>query len=115
MYSVDIFFGFDILMTFSTGYIDEKNDIEYDCKKVIINYITGWFAIDLVSIMPFDYIFDYVNYSTSLDNLNRFFKILRIQRVSSLPKIHKFKGFFHYIQNFVTFNKKHIRHTRFLF
>ena len=60
MYSVDIFFGFDILMTFSTGYIDEQNDIEYDCKKVIINYITGWFAIDLVSIMPFDYIFDYI-------------------------------------------------------
>jgi hypothetical protein len=58
MYIVDLFFAVDIVMTFSTGYIDEYNDIEYDCRKVLINYITGWFIIDLVSILPIDFIFD---------------------------------------------------------
>jgi hypothetical protein len=62
MYSVDIFFAFDIVMTFSTAYIDEKNDLEYNCRKVFVNYISGWFIIDLVSIIPVDYILSQKNY-----------------------------------------------------
>jgi hypothetical protein len=55
---VDSCFFIDIILTFFTTITSPThNQVEIEDKKEIaINYLTGWFAIDFLSIVPFDMI-----------------------------------------------------------
>ena len=48
MFWVDIFFNFFM------AYEKEDLSVEDDRKKIIYNYLGGWFIIDFVSVFPFD-------------------------------------------------------------
>ena len=48
MFWVDIFFNFFM------AYEKEDLTVEDDRKKIIYNYLGGWFIIDFVSVFPFD-------------------------------------------------------------
>lgn len=48
MFWVDIFFNFFM------AYEKEDLRVEDDRKKIIYNYLGGWFIIDFVSVFPFD-------------------------------------------------------------
>lgn len=52
---VDVSFLVDIIMTFFTSYTDGYNLEITDHKRIMKNYIKFWFWIDLLSIIPFDY------------------------------------------------------------
>ena len=52
---VNISFLLDMIKTFLTAYMDhEKDQLRGDVREIARNYLKGWFAIDLVSILPFD-------------------------------------------------------------
>ena len=52
---IDVCFGIDILLSFNTSYIEKDSLTEIrDHKSIVINYLQGWFFIDLISVIPFD-------------------------------------------------------------
>ena len=50
---VDILFLIDLILTFNTAIYDKNFEIIYNRKTIVWNYLTGWFIIDLVAIIPF--------------------------------------------------------------
>jgi hypothetical protein len=56
-----------------------------------MDYVKGWFFIDLISVIPFDLIFSYsnVNRITRFSRLGRISKIVRMIKMVRLLKIAK--------------------------
>lgn len=53
---IDLFFFFDILIIFNTAYYDEEMEIIADRETIGKSYLSGWFTIDFIAIVPFDII-----------------------------------------------------------
>ncbi|XP_055495962.1 potassium/sodium hyperpolarization-activated cyclic nucleotide-gated channel 4-like isoform X2 [Leucoraja erinacea] len=54
----DVIAIMDIVLNFYIGYVDEKLEvIIMDRKKIKNHYLKSWFAVDLVAMMPVDYVF----------------------------------------------------------
>lgn len=53
-YEMDLFFdcafGFDILINFVSAYYDQHNRLQKEFKEIAINYLTGWFWIDIIAL-----------------------------------------------------------------
>ena len=50
---VDGFFGIDILINFISAYEDPINGLPVvSLKRIAINYLTGWFIIDFIAVIP---------------------------------------------------------------
>ena len=55
MYVCDGFFLCDLIMCFFTTIEDKEKMVEVTDQKVIVKeYLTGWFWVDSISIIPFD-------------------------------------------------------------
>ena len=52
---IDVFFLIDLILTFLTAYHTDDFETEDDYKVIAYNYLTGWFLIDLLAIIPFQY------------------------------------------------------------
>lgn len=50
--TLDIIFLIDIFFCFFSAYEDETSEIVDNRKKVAINYLSGWFIIDVLAIFP---------------------------------------------------------------
>lgn len=50
-----------VLTFFSALHNVENNQLIVDKKRIAKNYLSGWFTIDLVSIMPFDKMIKFKN------------------------------------------------------
>ena len=54
-YITDFIFVIDIIVAFCTTVPDDKNFTEIiDRGAIATNYLTGWFWVDFISIVPFD-------------------------------------------------------------
>ncbi|CAD8181323.1 unnamed protein product [Paramecium octaurelia] len=82
--SIDFLFMADIIFTFLCSYYDEENNLVKDHKLIAINYLKGWFAVDLISCFPFQFIFQ--DYDKSR-NITRLSKLPKIYRVIKMIKI----------------------------
>jgi len=51
---IDWMFWADIFLNFFMAYEKEDLRVEHDRKKIVVNYLSGWFLIDFVSVFPFD-------------------------------------------------------------
>lgn len=53
-YEMDIFFdcafGLDIVINFISAFYDQHNRLRKTFKEIAINYLTGWFWIDIVAM-----------------------------------------------------------------
>ena len=54
--SLDIVFAIDIIVTFLSSFYDDDYHLIDELRPIAINYIRGWFVIDLLAIVPFDII-----------------------------------------------------------
>ena len=75
----------DILIIFNTAYFDENFKVVDDRKVIAYKYLTGWFFIDLMSILPFDLILN----ATDLNSLVRFARIGRLYKLVRLTRLLK--------------------------
>ena len=51
---VDVLFLIDMILTFFTTVLNDKNFEIITHKAIAKEYLTGWFLIDLISIFPLD-------------------------------------------------------------
>lgn len=54
---IDVLFAIDIVITFNSQFMNTDFAIVRDRKQIACNYLTGWFTIDVISIIPFDEFF----------------------------------------------------------
>lgn len=52
----DAVFLADVFLNFWTGIITEDNEIILDIKKLRITYAKKWLIVDLLALLPFDYV-----------------------------------------------------------
>ena len=45
----DVFFGLDILINFISSYYDEKNQLVFTLKDIVLNYLKTYFFLDFIS------------------------------------------------------------------
>jgi hypothetical protein len=89
-YFFDLMFLIDVFLCFITSYTDELLQIEITSPKLIaINYIRGWFTIDILSIFPFDVVLSGNSNANALIRIARIGKMYKILRLFRLLKILK--------------------------
>jgi hypothetical protein len=84
-YTVDIFFGVDIVIAFFTAYVDENEVLVTEWKTIVSKYLRGWFLVDLFSTLPFGLIMDSIG--TGAGDLAKYPKLLRMLRLVRLLKL----------------------------
>jgi hypothetical protein len=55
---IDIIFTIDIIIIFNTAFYTTDMETVDDRCKIIVTYLTGWFVMDLLSVIPFDILLD---------------------------------------------------------
>lgn len=52
-----MFFSLDIVLNFRTTYVSRKGEVVSNSKSIAVNYVKGWFIVDLVAALPFDFLY----------------------------------------------------------
>lgn len=47
----------DILLNFRTTYVSRKGEVVSNSRSIAVNYVKGWFFVDLVAALPFDFLY----------------------------------------------------------
>lgn len=59
-YSIDLCFLTDLVLNFFTPYYeDDEYIVIEDHGMIACHYLQGWFAIDLIAIIPFEVLFNF--------------------------------------------------------
>ncbi|KAI8775895.1 potassium voltage-gated channel subfamily H member 4 isoform X3, partial [Biomphalaria glabrata] len=51
---VEVLFAIDIVLNFRTTFLNKSGQVVYDSRLIALNYIRGWFLLDLLAAIPFD-------------------------------------------------------------
>lgn len=91
-YTIDGTFAIDMLLTFFTIIPDSQNGgFISDKKKIAISYLKGWFAVDLISILPIDKIAQGASAKlvqfTKFSRFSRFARLIRLFRIIRMAKM----------------------------
>eukprot|EP00210_Caulerpa_lentillifera_P007677 g7328.t1 len=83
--AVDVVFWLDLVLAFITGFKPKRSlTTEYDLGKIRHKYLTGWFTIDFLAVLPIDRI---VNSLTTGHSVQlEIVKLTRLLRLSRLLK-----------------------------
>ncbi|XP_017766583.1 PREDICTED: potassium voltage-gated channel subfamily H member 8 [Eufriesea mexicana] len=54
---VEALFIIDIVLNFRTTYVSRKGEVVSNSKSIAVNYLKGWFMVDLVAALPFDFLY----------------------------------------------------------
>ncbi|GMH71165.1 hypothetical protein TL16_g05580 [Triparma laevis f. inornata] len=92
----DILFGIDIILNFSTAYVDKKTgELIVSRRKIAIYYCKGYFIIDLVASFPFQILTDgggqALSKSGKVLRLPKLIKFLRLFRLLKLMRIYRLR------------------------
>jgi hypothetical protein len=94
----DCLFGCDIIINFLSAYTDKKSKLVLEPKLIIKNYLTGWFIIDIIAIIPFNH------FSSDSSPYNKLVRLLRLPRLYNLAKLSQtFNTFINLFLIFVLF------------
>ena len=101
----DTIFIIDICLNFKTGIVDPNNQDEVILDKKIITrkYLRGWFVIDLLSSLPFDYAYFIASSSSAQQTLikaSRALRILKLAKLLSLLRLLRVSRLVRYIKRF---------------
>mmetsp|Transcript_35969 Transcript_35969/g.32354 ORF Transcript_35969/g.32354 Transcript_35969/m.32354 type:complete len:181 (+) Transcript_35969:503-1045(+) len=89
-YISDIIWALDIILNFLFAYEDKDDNLVYSHKKIALNYVTGWFIIDLLSVFPFEWVFNTSSSYNSLVRLSRLPKLTKFVRLTKFARMLKF-------------------------
>ena len=95
--TLDTWFILEIILNFFTAY-EYKSTFVTNRRKIALNYFRSWFAVDLLSSVPYSFIelgnIDSTNSVTALKSskllrIVRFVKYARLLRLARFAKINK--------------------------
>ena len=82
-------FGIDTVLVFCTSYIDELGDEVIEFNHIAYRYVTGFFWIDFLSVVPFDLIISAMMGQASNMSYTSLLKALKIPRLLRLSRVFK--------------------------
>lgn len=82
----DVLFTIDIFLSFFAAYVDNEDNVVKNRKKIVMNYLKTWFAIDLISVLPISYLMDKSDPKQNINQLSRIARIPKIYRLVKLTK-----------------------------
>lgn len=90
----DLFFLIDIIIIFNSAYYDDDMDIIDHRGKICVSYLSGWFLIDFMAIVPFELILKSMQFNSlvRVSRFGRLYKIVKITRLVRILKIMKEKN-----------------------
>ena len=47
----------DIVLNFRTTFVSKSGQVTYDPRQIALNYVRGWFLLDLLAAIPFDLLY----------------------------------------------------------
>ncbi|CAH8483487.1 unnamed protein product [Schistosoma haematobium] len=77
---VDIIFFIDIVLNFHTTFVGSSGAVISDPVLIRLNYLKGWFIVDLISSLPFGILAVFSD-QTTLVNLSSILKLARLLRL----------------------------------
>ena len=88
---IDLIFLFDMIVIFNSAFYTVDLDIVDDRKKIFLNYFKGWFLIDLLAIIPFDYILNASSFNSlaRVARFGRLYKLVKLTRLLRLLRVLK--------------------------
>lgn len=88
---IDSLFAIDIFVCFNTAFFNEDQVLIDNRKKIAIQYMQGWFLIDILSIMPFDIILESSQYNSLIRfaKFGKLYKLVKLTRLSKMFKLFK--------------------------
>jgi len=88
---LDLNFLLDMIIIFNSAYYDEYLKSVDDRGLIARKYLSGWFLIDLISIIPFDILFSelHLNGLVRFVRIGKLYKLIKITRLLRLLKILK--------------------------
>lgn len=86
--AIDVLFAIDMIVIFNSVYFDENMGLITNRKLIAKNYLLGWFAIDLLAIIPFDIILNQSD-MTSLVRVARVGKLYKLVKLTKLIRVLK--------------------------
>jgi hypothetical protein len=89
---IDILFAIDILIIFNTTYYTNEMEIVDNREAITMNYLKGWFIIDILSIIPFDILIKSGTGFNGLARMTRIGKLYKLTRLIRILKIVKEKN-----------------------
>jgi hypothetical protein len=79
---IDGFFLIDVFIIFNSALMDQNDvDLIEDRKKIAKSYLSGWFIVDILSIVPFELLFN--------SSYNKLARVARVGRLYKLVKLTK--------------------------
>jgi hypothetical protein len=93
---VDINFLIDILVIFNKTIFDDNFYLVTNREIIAMQYIKGWFLLDLIAIIPFDIIFggSDLNQVVRIARIGRMYKLIKLTRLIRVLKIMREKSKF---------------------
>jgi len=93
---VDGLFLLDVILIFNTAFYDEDLILIKDRKSIAKNYLTGWFTIDILAIIPFDV---FLGSNSNAGDYNALVRVARFGRLYKLVKLTKIVRILKVIKN----------------
>ncbi len=113
---MNILFFFDIPINLLSAYQDKDLNVIDDPKRIAKGYLTSWFIIDLISVVPFDmFLSSYPrNQGTiGLSKISKMYRLIRLTRMARMFKVLHLRN--HMIKNITESLKIGIGTRRLLF
>jgi hypothetical protein len=79
---VDVIFAVDIFFNFFTAYVDDEENLILSRGRIAKKYLTGWFLIDTISIIPVSLILQSGRDYASLARLTRLPRLYRLMKMT---------------------------------
>ncbi|CAL8070803.1 unnamed protein product [Calicophoron daubneyi] len=86
---VEILYIVDILLSFITTYVSKSGQVVYETRAIALNYLKGWFLLDLVAAIPFDIILAIHNriFPDSVGHVGNWIHLLKMARLLRLARL----------------------------
>jgi Ca2+-binding EF-hand superfamily protein/CRP-like cAMP-binding protein len=101
---IDAFFICDIVVNFRSYYLDETGREITDQKQCALNYLRGWFTIDFLSSIPFDWFLSGLG-STKAIKSAKLSKAVKVVRLLKLSKLMKSSAYAHALEDWFAMNR----------
>ncbi|CAH8561264.1 unnamed protein product [Heterobilharzia americana] len=86
---VELLFIVDIILNFWTTYVSKSGQVVYHLKAIAINYLRGWFFLDLLAAIPFDVILAVNNpdIQGTIGEMGNWIHLLKLARLLRLARL----------------------------
>ncbi|CAM9173045.1 unnamed protein product, partial [Discosporangium mesarthrocarpum] len=89
---VDTMFFADLVVATRTAYISDDGEVIVDVRCIRERYLHGWFVIDFLSTIPFDYVMLLLAGTQSIFRSTKLLRVLRLLRLIRLLKLSRTIG-----------------------